>query len=629
MLCGLCFSCCSRLLLGSGLGLGRGFPGGFGSGYGRAPRLLCLGSLPDLLIPLSALRFLCRMAYRLFLGLAAGLLFILPAAGLGLRLALCLLLGPDHRIGAHSHRVATRVAFGQVAKLLAHDGGDRSVRRLPADDQLGPVQAGLSVTQPRQKFQARFGHLGPLLRAGRLDVHAIDQPGIWEQLCRSQRQIRFRGFVRHVPLEADFPFSSNRSPVELRFGRHIDDNLEIEFTGAVRRGPQFVANGLGHLLVLGDRRKIQCAVVHRDLPVIELGKARHAGNHAGLPALRSSGAELQSVGDLQLRKTRRSRFGQCRARCLARHISTQQHRFTVDCGGNSIGADRLDRRFTELDLLLDADRVRYPISERAAQCCGRFLFGRQSRQLELIFLEVDRPFLELSQFFEGPDGGDHEVRGLTRRDPHAIDDDPMGERLLSRGEYFLARPLAWHETAKLKLCRRQSRAPEIRLDHRRGDFVALQCDALRQAACQCGRDRPIGGEVLRLAGHGQTIRIKFDACTRLQSGELLEAEADGAQPHLRLRRAPRQLHPVLDLELWERRLGRADDGLPGHLVGNETSQPQPVLAQQRSPDVVLLLLDELSAVFNGPNTPYGMRDLEGVALLLLIGGLTGQPSVAA
>src|SRR5690606_17728019 len=87
LLCGLCFSCCPRLLFGSGLGLGRGFPGCFGRGYSRAPRLLCLGSLPDLLIPLSALRFLCRMACRLFLGLAARLLFILPAASLGLRLA--------------------------------------------------------------------------------------------------------------------------------------------------------------------------------------------------------------------------------------------------------------------------------------------------------------------------------------------------------------------------------------------------------------------------------------------------------------------------------------------------------------------------------------------------------------
>src|SRR5690606_534819 len=133
----------------------------------------------------------------------------------------------------------------------------------------------------------------------------------------------------------------------------------------------------------------------------------------------------------------------------------------------------------------------------------------------------------------------------------------------------------------------------------------------------------------RLAGDREPIVVDLDGRARLEPRKLLQAEADGAEPDLSVRRTSCQSHAILNLQIGKRGLGSADDGLACRLVRCIAQELQSVVPQQCSPDVVLLLLDQPGTVADLANTPDRTGDLLRPAPLALVGSIARDPAVAA
>src|SRR5690606_3042925 len=199
----------------------------------------------------------------------------------------------------------------------------------------------------------------------------------------------------------------------------------------------------------------------------------------------------------------------------------------------------------ELDLLRDADRLRNRTTEGLAKLLGGLLFPRHSRQLQLLRLDLDLTLVEHGELPERAHGRSNDVIGLARRNSHAIHDHPLRKRSLRGSEHLLARLLARQEPAQLELRRREPRGPDVRLHPGSDDLIALQLHALRKAVRQRRLDRAIGCEVLGLPGDSEPIIVDLDSRARLETRKLLQTEADGTEPDLRIRRAPRQPDAIL------------------------------------------------------------------------------------
>ncbi len=94
---------------------------------------------------LATLSFLLRLA-RFFLG-SQPLLFSRAPGRLGLRLALRLLLRPDHRIRADLHRIGAHVTFRKIAELLLDERCDRGIGRLACHDQVLAFETRLAAAK--------------------------------------------------------------------------------------------------------------------------------------------------------------------------------------------------------------------------------------------------------------------------------------------------------------------------------------------------------------------------------------------------------------------------------------------------------------------------------------------------
>ncbi len=353
----------------------------------------------------------------------------------------------------------------------------------------------------------------------------------------------------------------------------------------------------------------------------------HCDFHALLPTRRLAGAQLQFVANAAAGKLAASQGDERRARFQVGDIATQHDGIGLRLRSGDIGRDRLDDGFAVTNFTDRAIGQQRTEAQRSLHGFGPIGGFGKAGQARGQIADLGVSFLQNTQLLDQCDGCGGEIFGGAGCGLHPIDDLGLRDRRAGGAQKLIANRIAGHVAHDQNLRTLSAGRPDERAAHRRSHSLGLEADTLRDIARKGGLDAAIAGDVQGVAPHAQTGLLEVDPAL-LEKRQLLQAEADAAEPDIYRWGATGQFHAVIDIQARETRLDHADDIATRLVGGNKTIDANAVVAANGAPLVAVGLVDQSGPVFDDANAHRIECGRYGLGGLGFVDGAAGENGVS-